>query len=76
MEEIDYQAVSEALQHDLEQARLECMKLKYARSMMALPTIKDVRDFAQRNYIVLMLLIFACHALVSVAIEWKQKKHE
>lgn len=75
MEEIDYQAVAQGLQHDLEQARLEYMKLKYARSLTALPTMKDIRDCAQRNYIVLMLLIFACHALISVAIEWKQKKH-
>jgi hypothetical protein len=71
-EEIDYQAVAEGLQHDLEQARLDLMKLKYARSLYKID-FGAIRDFAQRNYIVLMLLIFATHALISVALEWRQK---
>lgn len=83
-EKIDYQALAEGLMKDLENARIDNMKAKYelehipSRFHMSL---EDMKNFIQRNYIVLMFALFALHTLFSMWLDLLtafpgRKKHE
>lgn len=50
--EIDYQAVAEGLQRELEQARLEILRLRFSRSVRL--DGKAVGTFFSRNYLTIV----------------------
>lgn len=64
-EEIDYQALYEGLQSELEQARLAILKMRQARSPLDHVNGDVVRAFVQKNYLVIVVGIMLATALIS-----------
>jgi hypothetical protein len=55
MEEIDYKAVCEQIQHELEQARLEILKLRNVRNPLEQVDGDKLRAFVQKNYLLIIV---------------------
>jgi hypothetical protein len=68
-DEIDYKAISEKLQRDLEQARLTILEMRYNTHSFGIDG-ERVKEWVQENYVVIavaiMLLSFIVSALKAV----------
>lgn len=62
-EEIDYQALVQQLQEELTQARLQIVKLRYARNPLHQLKGADIRQFVQRNYLLIILALYILSCL-------------
>lgn len=80
--EIDYKALAEGLMNDLENSRIEFMKVKHELDMAPRRvniSMGILKSFIQQNYIVLMFALFAAHTLFSMfieffnALDWRKK---
>ena len=69
-DELDYKAIAEKLQPDLELARLEIVKMRFARSPLDRLDGDSIRKFVEKNYVVivvvLMLLSFILSSLKTI----------
>ena len=76
--EIDYKALYEGLQSELEQARLTILKMRQTRSPLDKMNGDTIRTFVQKNYLVilvgLMLASFIMSSLKMLRDLWG--KHE
>ena len=73
-EEIDYQAMVEQLQKELEAARLTILKLRHARNPLDHLDADKIRKFVQQNYLVLLLGIMLFEVLFKIVTSLVQKK--
>ena len=73
-EKIDYKAVSEKLQRDLEEARLAILKMHTARSFLDKINGESIRNFVQRNYTVIVLILLAVSYIGGLIIEWRKSR--
>lgn len=68
-EKIDYQAIAETLQRELEQARITILKLRYSHTIFPLD-IESIRDFIIENstviIVAMMLLSFILGSLKTI----------
>ena len=71
-EEIDYKALYEGVQHELEQARLTILKMRHARNPLDKLDIDKVRAFVQKNYVLIILALVAVSYLFEYLIKIKK----
>ena len=69
-EEIDYKGISEGLQADLLNARLEIIKLR-RRAFIGI-SFFHVNKFIKDNYVTCMFVLMALYYIGSFLIEWKK----
>ena len=64
-EQIDYQAMVEKLQADLEEARLTIVKMRFARNPLDRLDGESIRKFVEKNYVVIVVAIMLLSFLLS-----------
>lgn len=64
-DEIDYQAMVEKLQADLEEARLTIVKMRFARSPLDRLNGEAIRKFVEKNYVVIVVAIMLLSFILS-----------
>lgn len=69
-EEIDYKAVAESTQRDLEQARLEIVKLRHMPWLRV--NLRQVNGYIRDNYLVCMFVVMVLYYVASFLVEWKK----
>ncbi len=64
-EDIDYKALYESVQSELEQARLALLKMRYAHNPFEHFTAEQVRQFVAKNYLVIIVAMMLLSLIVS-----------
>ncbi len=62
-EDIDYKAVAESLQHELEQTRMIILNMRYRNTLNFSP--ENARKFIERNYLIIVLGIMLLSFVIS-----------
>jgi hypothetical protein len=64
-ESIDYQALYESVQNELEQARITILKMRHASTPFDRLNGDNIRHFVNKNYVVIVVCIMILTFLVS-----------
>lgn len=64
-DEVDYKAIAEQLQRDLEIARLTIVKMRFARNPLTRVKADTVREFVAKNYLVILVAIMLFSFILS-----------
>jgi heme/copper-type cytochrome/quinol oxidase subunit 1 len=65
-EAIDYQALYESIQSELEQARLTILKMRTARNPLENVNMDKIRKFVTENYLVIFLAVMAIELIIKL----------
>ena len=64
-EDIDYKALYESVQSELEQARLAIVKMRYAHRPFEHLTAEQVRQFVYKNYLLIIVAMMLLSLIFS-----------
>jgi len=64
-EDIDYKALYEQVQQELEAARIAILNMRSAGSIFDKVNADSIRQFAQKNYVVIVLVLLLLSFIVS-----------
>lgn len=73
-EEIDYKALVEKLQKELEVARLTIVKMRHSRNLLERLDGDAIRKFVQQNYLVIIVAFFLVEFIYKVAKDYLSKR--
>ena len=73
-EEIDYQALVEKLQKELEAARLTIVKMRHSRNLLERLDGDAIRKFVQQNYLVIVVGFFLLEFIYKIARDYLAKR--
>jgi hypothetical protein len=75
-ETIDYKALYEGLQAELEQARLTILKMRQMRNPLDMIDSNRIRAFVQRNYLLIVLALMLASFIISAYKALWRDSHE